>query len=342
MNTINMYNEDCLAQLDKLPENSVDAVVTDPPYEIKFMNNDWDKAGIAFNPETWLKVMRVLKQGGYLLSFSHTKRFHRMVVAIEDAGFEIRDTIMWLYGSGFPKSLDVGKMIDKKLGVKRRVIGKAKGVGSNNTSSMNSGKGASQEFASEYDKTIATSSEAKKWDGWGTVLKPAYEPIVMARKPIKGSMTDNVLKHGVGCINVGECRISDSISANEKGRFPANVIHDGSDEVSDKFPYTKEGSVSRFFYTAKASKKERNYGVYKNNHPTVKPIKLMQYLIRLVTPKNGIVLDPFMGSGSTALALLKENWNRNANYGFIGIEKDFDYFKIAEKRITFAKENGIE
>jgi DNA modification methylase len=298
----------------------VDSIVTDPPYELGFMGKKWDSSGIAYNWETWSLCLDLLKSGGHLLSFGGSRTYHRMAVAIEDGGFEIRDQIMWLYGSGFPKSHNLG-------------------------------------------------------DGWGTGLKPAHEPIVLARKPIsEKTIADNVLEHGTGGINIDGCRVglsegddirlggkgtwkTDKMAkdvyvggyngtdtrSSELGRFPANVMHNGLKE-----------DWARYFYCSKASKKERNFGlidleekqysfdgrkkeienpfqrnksVAKNNHPTVKPIKLMQYLCRLITPKGGTVLDPFMGSGTTGLAC------KNEGFDFIGIEKEEEYFEIAKARL---------
>lgn len=384
-----IYQASCLDIMDSMEKNSIDCIITDPPYEIGFMNKGWDNTGIAFDIETWKKALRVLKPGGYLLAFNHSRTFHRMMVAIEDAGFELRDTIMWLYGSGFPKSHNIAKAIDKQNGYDGEIIGVAKGVGNNNTNSMKNGLGSSQEFASEYN-IKQLSQEAKKWDGWGTALKPAFEPIVMARKPFKGSVAENVLKYGVGGINIEDCRIEtngeqlnvggrgkhdrgggygfkpmgDYEIPENQGRFPSNIIHDGSEEVLKGFPHTKQGgnidkpykmnnqvygdynsckswqsyedsgSASRYFYCAKASVKDREEGLLDvkdlkndsklNFHPTVKPTDLMQYLIRLVAPKGSKVLDIFMGSGSTGKACMIENVERDANYHFIGIDLDLD------------------
>jgi len=377
-----ILNGDCIKEMQKLIDDGVqvDSVVTDPPYELGFMGRSWDSTGIAFQKETWELALKLLKPGGYLLAFSASRNYHRMAVAIEDVGFEIRDQMMWLYGSGFPKSMNVGKAFDKKLG-------------------------------------------NSEWEGWGTALKPAHEPIVMARKPLsEKSIVDNVLKHGTGAINIDECRVEGEVKrpdtnpdfrdvakkamaeggqdklnfnqitgakrkkvvrksrnesgvwtdgnsgmkaegtqyadADPRGRFPANVMHDGSDVVQDIFPNTKttyvskhhannrttesavgdlghpgnqgfndEGSASRYFYCPKTSKSERHNSAMKNTHPTVKPQKLMQYLCRMVTPKGGTVLDMFMGSGSTGMAAKDEGFD------FIGIEKEKEYFEIAEARI---------
>ncbi len=317
---VDLINGDCIEEMQRLIDEGVqvDSVVTDPPYHLTsivkrfgkdnsapakygtdgayaraskgFMGKEWDGGDIAFRPETWELALKLLKPGGHLLAFSASRNYHRMTVAIEDAGFEIRDQLMWLYGSGFPKSHNLG-------------------------------------------------------DGWGTALKPAHEPIVMARKPIsEKSIVDNVLKHGTGGINIDGCRVDLSegddprlggkgtwktkemaknvygnyqgkeSGSSELGRFPANVMHDGLEE-----------DWARFFYCPKTSKSERGKD---NTHPTVKPQELMKYLCRLVTPKGGIVLDPFMGSGSTGLAAKDEGFD------FIGIEREKEYFEICKSRIV--------
>ena len=376
----------------------VESVVTDPPYELGFMGKSWDASGIAFDKKTWELAFQLLKPGGYLLAFSASRNYHRMAVAVEDAGFEIRDQIMWIYGSGFPKSLNIGMGVDKKQGNERVTVGERtrnvkpfdddNGWNSNNTTGNH----------------IYTKGNSE-WEGWGTALKPAHEPIVMARKPLEGTVVDNVLEHGVGGINIDECRVGkeileeqiagrsnkigtferkDMITPKREGRFPANVMHDGSDVVNDIFPnskgssgngnakvgetskgaiplrrgeaplYNDEGSASRYFYCPKTAKSERNQGlvefddkqyshdgrkksienpyqrnksISKNSHPTVKPVELMKYLCRLVTPKGGTVLDPFMGSGSTGMAAKDEGFD------FIGIEREKEYFEISEQRI---------
>ena len=451
-----LYQGDNIENLKKMPDNSVDSVVTDPPYGLSFMNKKWDYD--VPSVELWKEVYRVLKPGGHLLSFGGTRTYHRMVVNIEDAGFEIRDQIMWLYGSGFPKSLNIGKAVDK---LERKVIGenenhrKTKGL-------LELG------FQDGREKSYNTKGQSD-WEGWGTALKPANEPICVARKPLsEKTVAKNVLKWGTGGINIDDCRIGNErrttpiysddvkddntlfglhktiqrerVETNE-GRFPANIIlecicdevikgekgewkktfrsksgeiygggkgtnvvetggytgdkgdihlnpdcpcrmldeqsgvskttkrtnfkknntmwqekEDEGDTMSGGF--NDKGGASRFFYQAKVSKKERNMGLdkfeekeyyrldpnqktpytevqkkyakrssRKNNHPTVKPINLMTYLCRLVTPKNGIVLDPYMGSGSTGISALLEGFR------FVGMEMDEDYIKIAESRI---------
>jgi len=362
---------DCLERLKELEDNSVHSIVTDPPYGLSFMGKKWDYD--VPQVEVWKECLRVLKPGGHLLSFSSSRTYHRMTVNVEDAGFEIRDQLMWVYGSGFPKSHNLGKA-----------------VGDN------------------------------EWEGWGTALKPAHEPIVLCRKPIsEKTIAKNVLKWGTGGLNIDKSRVpcddkskfpegdystdtpvgsirpvNRTADKNPDGRFPANFIHDGSQGVLDLFPdtisskrspkhnkktehtntytpaqaeygdhntYGDKGSAARFFYCAKASKKERNAGCEdlpevewklqglsgsvaedgvsnkngqgtvrgksKNHHPTVKPIALMSYLINLVTPPGGVVLDPFVGSGSTGCAAVQDGFN------FVGIELNEEYLNIANKRI---------
>lgn len=388
-----VYYGNCLKLLKKLDDNSIDSIVTDPPYNLTsivkrfsktsvndnnktgkdckagnnpfartakgFMGMDWDGTEIAFNVDMWKECLRVLKPGGYVLAFSHPRTYHRMACAIEDAGFEIRDMIEWFYGSGMPKSHDISKAIDKKLGKKK----------------------------------------AKKYKGQGTALKPAHEPICSARKPLsEKTVANNVLKWGTGGLNIDDCRIStdnevitnhsrgaesakskgiygDSkkqkthqTKGQQKGRFPANLILDESmgsilDEqngivtygnkkggytysdkeyevagfiknVRPKSPsnYGDSGGVSRYFYCAKASKKERGEG---NTHPTVKPLSLMRYLCSLVTPPNGIVLDPFLGSGTTAASCIDLGFN------FIGFDFEKEYVAISNKRIREHKAEKI-
>ena len=384
-----LHNGDCLNVLKMMIEDEVfvDSIVTDPPYELGFMRRSWDSTGIAFQKETWELCFKVLKPGGHLLAFSGSRTYHRMAVAIEDAGFEIRDQVMWLYGSGFPKSMNVGKALDKKLGNERESFGtKLKKAGDM--------RGGNYVKGGDYKSIeIEITKGNTEWEGWGTALKPAHEPLVLARKPLsENSVVDNVLKHRTGGINIDECRVEgntenverkkvvrksrtdDSVfnngnssfraegtlyaDADPRGRFPSNVMHDGSDSIKELFE-----DKSKYFYCAKTSKTERNQGLdnlptkkassmpgrrnaddmkdskidndvtgrfvteKKNIHPTVKPIKLMKYLCRLITPKGGTILDPFMGSGSTGMAAKEENFD------FIGIEKEEEYFNIATARI---------
>lgn len=315
------YRGDCLDVmrdlLDQGCEGTVDSIVTDPPYGLGFMGKSWDsERTIAFKSETWELALRLLKPGGHLLACGGSRTYHRLAVAVEDAGFEIRDQIQWIYGSGFPKSHDVSKAIDKLAG----------------------------------DENHA----AQQWAGWGTALKPAHEPIVMARKPLEGTVACNVMVHGCGGINIDGCRVETSenlkggrhsvgedlpdgrtygsgINRRSKldyiqptGRFPANLIHDGSDEADTAFAVSgTTGTASRFFYAAKAGKSERSGSA----HPTVKPLSLMRYLTRLVTPPGGVVLDPFSGSGTTLEAAILEGF-----YG-LGIELTADYWPDIEARL---------
>jgi site-specific DNA-methyltransferase (adenine-specific) len=292
----------------------------------------------------WRECLRVLKPGGHLLAFAGTRTQHRMAVRIEDAGFEIRDMIAWVYGSGFPKSLDVSKAIDKAAGAEREVVGQY-----TVSRDMSGGSWADlhgiPNTAKQHDITAPATEAALQWAGWGTALKPALEPITVARKPLIGTVAENVLAHGTGALNVDGCRVGnnagwsypsgrggsgwhgrESLSANlsepmaaTQGRWPANLIHDCSDEVLGLL-----NDAARFFYCAKASKRDRGEG---NSHPTVKPTDLMRYLCRLVTPPGGTVFDPFMGSGSTGKAATLEG------FSFIGSEMQKEYFDIAASRI---------
>lgn len=354
---------DCLEVLKTLEDNSVDSIVTDPPYELGFMGKKWDSTGIAYNVDLWKECLRVLKPGGHMLAFGGTRTYHRMTCAIEDAGFEIRDCIQWLYGSGFPKSHDISKAIDKRAGAEREVVGTyqhpdGKPRNIDNHKANKDARIADQEWGMKQSGfqpiTAPATSEAKQWDGWGTCLKPANEPIVLARKPLsEKTIAENVMKWGTGGINIDGCRIPSgenelkstvrgagvhktgnerltgwnrdeydgTYTPNEAGRFPANVILD--EEAGRMLDEQQEGA-SRFFYCAKASKKERGEG---NNHPTVKPVKLMEYLVKLITPPDGIVLDPFLGSGTTLL--VAEQLGRKS----VGIELNPEYVKLAEERL---------
>ena len=513
-NDYKLYHGSMLDMLEVIKPNTIDSIVTDPPYELNFMSKGWDNAGVSFQKETWRKCYEVLKSGGYLLAFGGSRTFHRIACAIEDAGFEIRDTIMWIYGSGFPKSMDISKQLDKrpnrsyknlnlfgkKLKEQRELKGYSKNdidkmMGTNTAYSWWEGRNYLGEFKIQLpdkknykkikeilelnddmdfifeeaerevigqieklesyqykgnnvyqtngnkekitlDITSPSTDLAKKWQGWGTALKPSFEPIIVARKPFKGSLVDNVIANGVGGINIDECRVeaidkedlqknwtnrkapagfNGDISGiygsgkteNTKqytptGRFPANTIltYDETDfdEVCGGFPDTTthgggkasfggmfgngkpitnieamqkykndSGSASRYFYCAKASKRDRDEGLdnqeeqkvndgrqtpidnpfqrgetpRKNTHPTVKPTSLMQYLVRLVTPNGGIILDPFNGSGSTGKAVMYENLERNKNYKYIGIELTEEYLPIAKARIEYVC-NSIE
>jgi DNA modification methylase len=439
---------DCLEEMKKMPDRSIDAIVTDPPYELTsgnskkgFMGKAWDGTGIAYNVDMWGECLRVLKPGGHLLAFGGTRTYHRMACAIEDAGFEIRDSIHWVYGSGFPKSLDISKALDKAAGAEREVIG---------THRRDCGSKSDHAFERcreiEYDITAPTTEAAKQWAGWGSALKPAHEPVVLARKPLDGcTIAENVLRWGCGGLNIDACRIGteertysgsgaqpNKLNNHSKGdtgiglmdgsgkdlkftvngRFPSNLIHDASPEVLAEFakagerttgdrsghrnqPKTKNsygvfalrneapskgdtGSAARFFmaceftpadyapivYYAKASRAEReegldgmpasdkrsqygdglnsatkirtekqsidgvDRGIIHNGHPTVKPLALMRYLCKLITPPGGLILDPFGGSGTTGMAAIKEGFH------YILIEKEPEYCEIARKRIA--------
>ena len=337
-----LIHGDCLSTLSDMDSDQVDSIVTDPPYGISFMGKRWDYDVPSI--EIWMECLRVLKPGGHLLSFAGTRTQHRMCVNIEDAGFEIRDMIAWIYGSGFPKSHNIGKAIDKAVGAEREVVGHDPTCRLASNTNLND-DGWSKIGTQGADITAPATDEAKQWEGWGTALKPALEPITLARKPFNGTVANNVLEYGTGAISVDESRVPlngdyksrsngrpsltglgdnyDPTKANQPdtlGRFPANLIHDGDPLVLDIFPDRQD----RFFYCAKASRAERGG---ENHHPTVKPISLMRYLCKLITPPGGVVLDPFMGSGSTGIAAWKEGFN------FIGIEMDEEYFQISEERI---------
>lgn len=331
---------DCLDVLKTLADNSVDAVVTDPPYGLSFMGKKWDYD--VPSVEIWAECLRVLKPGGHLLAFAGTRTQHRMAVRIEDAGFEIRDMIAWVYGSGFPKSHNVSIAIDKINGLPHR--GKALVVAGRGERKDIQGKDANPK-PQDIEPYAPATEAARQWQGWGTALKPALEPITVARKPLIGTVAENVLAHGTGGLNIDGCRVggsggtakgnppigeSNGIYGNGingacdildigEGRWPANLIHDGGE------PAELLGDAARFFYAPKASKRDRGDG---NGHPTVKPTDLMRYLCRLVTPPNGIVLDPFTGSGSTGKAAVLEGFQ------FIGIEREAEYVEIAKARIA--------
>lgn len=427
--TATLYHANNLDALKEIQD--CHACVTDPPYGLSFMGKKWDYD--VPTQEQWQAVLNSLRSGAHLLSFAGTRTQHRMAVRIEDAGFEIRDMIAWVYGSGFPKSLDIGKAIDKSAGAEREITGITAGMGKQNPEWNGTAQGRSENsFKPEYNTTAPATEEAKTWDGWGTALKPAMEPITLARKPMTGTVAHNILTHGTGGINIDGCRVEtgdklagghstsgqqmtggwerpwmrnpESVATNIErskasvqkseslGRWPANIIHDGSQQVLDLFPDTKsgkdntrrqphqttsmagtlgqldreevsygdQGSAARFFYCAKSSRSERDAGLTmphtpageitsreensaglnspragagrtsggKNTHPTVKPLQLMRYLARLITPPQGTILDPWMGSGSTGIAALQEGFN------FIGIELDPQHFQTALARIS--------
>lgn len=370
MSEYKLHLGNCLDHLEFMPDNSVDSIVTDPPYGLSFMGKKWDYdvPSVAI----WAECLRVLKPGGHLLSFAGTRTQHRMAVNIEDAGFEIRDMVSFLYDTNETAQTLIESLSPEQLKLLDATFGRD-GM-----------------LAWTYGSGFPKSHNLKDdWEGWGTALKPALEPITVARKPFKGTVAANVLEYGTGAINIDGCRVpfageQDERESKQKnkhgdfgsgpmsnkvfgeykkdrdnydptGRWPANLIHDGHDEVVALFPessvtgkrsaksqsaevngtnwltgnhesteYTDQGSASRFFYCAKASKKDRGEG---NNHPTVKPTELMAYLCRLVTPPGGVVLDPFMGSGSTGKAAMREGFH------FMGIEMDPEYLAIAEARI---------
>lgn len=412
---------DCLEVLRTLADCSVDAIVTDPPYGLSFMGKRWDYD--VPGTDVWAECLRVLKPGGHLLAFAGTRTQHRMAVRIEDAGFEIRDMIAWVYGSGFPKSLDVSKAIDKAAGANPVVVSEGNAIkrmipGADQKATGSWIKDNGREYVPTV--TMAATDAAAQWHGWGTALKPALEPITVARKPLAGTVAANVLEHGTGALNIDGCRVAIDPAADasqlrtmtrgrcesgdgwgmstvasdtpqvvrQEGRWPANLIYDGSDEVAALFPHStsgamksstqraaqdepgsvcygtlggavssvdvpaSSGSAARFFYCAKASRSDRNAGLATgsipavgtgatmreredadwparngNHHPTVKPTDLMAYLCRLVTPPGGLVLDPFMGSGSTGKACMREGFR------FLGIEREAEYLAIARARI---------
>jgi DNA modification methylase len=413
---IELHCGDCLVVLDGIADSSIDSCVTDPPYHLTsivkrfgsatsddvyrnaelrktfnqgkspfartatgFMGKQWDGGDIAFRSEIWAKVYRVLKPGGHLIAFGGTRTYHRMACAIEDAGFEIRDQLAWVYGSGFPKSHDVSKGIDKADGAKREKIATGNAVKRMIPGADQNKSGWLKDSGREYQPGIElpATDAARQWQGWGTALKPAWEPIVLARKPLIGTVVENVLAHGTGAINIDGCRVgtdggtrgcdagpSNGIFGNGLngsfgnpvlglGRWPANFVHDGSDEVVGMFPeagvihtparrgvsffgkyagqenieecrFEKgKGTAARFFYTAKADSNDR----LGSKHPTVKPVNLMQWLVRLVTPKGGVVLDPFAGTGATGEAAWREGMRA------VLIEREVEYQNDIRRRM---------
>lgn len=364
---------DCLEELKRIGGNSIDAIVTDPPYGLSFMGNKWDYDVPSM--EIWKECFRVLKPGGYLLAFAGTRTQHRMAVRIEDSGFEIRDMIAWVYGSGFPKSLNIGKAVDKIQGNEREDLG-------HNPSARTNKPDVDVYEAGIRGKDCNLTKGNSEWEGWGTALKPALEPITVARKPLsEKTVALNCLKWAVGGINIDGCRVGteklpeqkagqaqigtferDNMVTPERfGRFPANLIHDGSCEVLSLFPECKQAknvgdfkqleqmrfsaggvgvkkqkqtngeiitaSAARFFYCSKASRGERNINGANNNHATVKPIKLMEYLVKLVSRDGATILDPFAGSGTTGLACQK------LGREYILIERELQYVEIIKARL---------
>lgn len=374
-----IINDDSLRAMRAMKRRSVDTIITDPPYGLKFMGKGWDH-GVP-SSRYWKAALRVAKPGAMLLAFGGTRTYHRLACAIEDAGWEIRDCLMWLYGSGFPKSMDISKAIDKRSRAEREVIGvdpvrAAKLINQQGDYMTKAGWSAGKRSA---EITVPSTESAKLWGGWGTALKPAWEPILLAMKPFKGTYADNAMKYGVAGFNINDCRVAcnggspaakrrgsakvytAAPESEQLGRWPANVIlDDEAGELLDgQTGYMKDGmavnrnkktgcpsgnkiygkrnvdtkdvtfgsggGASRFFYCAKASRKERGEG---NNHPTVKPLALMRYLVRLTKmPSGGVVLDPFAGSGTTGLAAKLEGRN------CILIEKDAAYCKIIRRRL---------
>lgn len=414
---VTLYAGDCLASLNLLADASVDSVVTDPPYHLVsiharfsktggadrkpgtdgygrlsrgFMGKAWDGGDIAFTPELWGKVFRVLKPGGHVAAFSGTRTYHRMAVAIEAAGFEIRDCLQWLYGSGFPKSHDVSKAIDRAAGAERERTPVGAPVKRMIPGADQAHVGWEKTNGRVYQPGVErpATPDAQQWQGWGTALKPACEMICLARKPLaEKTVAANVLAHGVGALNIDACRVvvlpndpesfmhgerlihaarpadaSNSVSlpptvmaASPLGRWPANVVHDGSDEVVAAFPaeagggnagvrrngsrpasvakgaenyhettgFADSGSAARFFYSAKADAGDR----LGSRHPTVKPVDLMRWLARLITPKGGVVLDPFAGTGTTAHACLLEG------FACVTMEREAEYLADIDRRM---------
>lgn len=412
---VSLFSGDCLDSLRSLPDNSVDAIVTDPPYALTsisarfgssdaapaqfgtdgafarasrgFMGKTWDTGERAFAIEFWQECLRVLKPGGHVVAFSGTRTYHNMAVAIERAGFEIRDQLAWMYGTGFPKSHNVSKAIDRMAGAEREIVSETKTgwKGTLGGKAALGGLGAAEEVRRV---TRSATPEAAEWEGWGTALKPAWEPIALARKPLDGTVAENCLTHGTGALNVGACRVGSEartasfsslmaasgnrlgdpavkaarrgLERTEKqyeGRFPANILHDGSPEVVNAFPDAPGqqrsvgpehgargrtnvygefgprdpfeprgdgGSASRFFYSAKADADDRN-GL---NHPTIKPVDLMRWLVRLVARKGSVILDPFAGTGTTAEAAYWEGCDA------ILCEREEEYQAAIETRMS--------
>ncbi len=387
--------------LRDIEKESVHSIVTDPPYELGFMDRDWDESGIAFDENFWTEVKKVLRPGGYVLSFGGSRTHHRLMVAIENAGFEIKGCCMWLYNTGFPKSHDVSRGIDKELDMEdeREVIATEERY--NEPSGLvKAGRGSEAREKITREITAPASMEAKKWDDWGTALKPAYEPIVMAQKPLsEDTIAENVLRHSVGAINIDGCRLPteddtqrkvgdrqtgtyDEVGGmfekgeyegmkaggHEGGRWPTNLMLDerasvlldnqggktkskvreptGGSQSSNRVAmgevttpdtskrgYNDSGGISRYFYSPKPHSNEKNIGCEDNYHPTVKPIELISYLIRLVTPEDGKVMDPFLGSGTGAIAALLEDKK------FVGIELDEEKAELSKKRVKHVKNN---
>jgi site-specific DNA-methyltransferase (adenine-specific) len=384
---------DCFAVLARMHDGSVDSCVTDPPYALTFMGKHWDTGQVAHDPAFWAEVLRVLKPGAHLVAFGGTRTYHRLACAIEDVGFEIRDQLAWAYGSGFPKSHDVSKGIDQAAGAKPRETGEFKRAliqRNGDRETWEAGAFASHPEETKLVPVTAPATDAaRQWQGFGTALKPAWEPIVLARKPLIGTVVENVLKHGTGALNIDGCRVATDWSSDPTargwqgrhlsheggsvsfvdhnkeasqpsplGRWPANFVHDGSPEVVAMFPdagggdlrgqgggkrpggfggvgsdkgdggpngalYADSGSAARFFYTAKADSDDR----LGSKHPTVKPVDLMQWLVRLITPPGGVILDPFAGTGTTGEAAFREGMRA------ILIEREEEYQTDIRRRM---------
>lgn len=345
-----------------------DAVLCDPPYELAFMGRRWDSTGVAFQVATWQAIRRHLRPGAHLLAFGGTRTYHRLTCAIEDAGLEIRDCVLWLYGSGFPKSLDVSKAIDKAAGASRDIEPNPRAA--QQTASIGTSVFGDYAGAAATISPVPATAEAERRNGYGSALKPAYEPVVLARNPLDGTIAATALEHGTGGLAIDACRVpmggSRASGETSLGRWPANVIHDGSEEVVAHFP-------ARFFYCAKASRSQREAGLrafkkrdraeltgraagspglegangnnpytganYRtpiaNTHPTVKPIALTEYLARLILPppradgKPRRLLVPFAGSGSEMIGALRAGWDE-----VVGVERECEYVAIAEARIN--------
>lgn len=412
---VTLLHGDCREAMATLDAESIDAIVTDPPYELGFMGKRWDASGIAYDREVWAQAFRVLKPGGHLLAFGGTRTWHRLAVAIEDAGFDVRDSIAWMYGSGFPKSHDVSKAIDKNngevgrlwkftaymrtMGLTAKQLNEATGtfMGSHYLTDKSQPAiptpelwqvirplcgdvpawvddlvariAAEREVVGKYDAdmgglggqrlgtaggdiTAPATPAAQQWQGWGTALKPAFEPIVVARKPLIGTVAENVLEHGTGALNIDGCRIgvgdgtlrtvtlpditggkmhagaergTIEREVTSQGRWPANVILDESQ--ADELDRQADELPARFFYIPKANSSERPRAG-EVAHPTVKPLELMRYLVKLVTPPGGTVLEPFAGSGTTLEACLIEGFK------VIGIELTDDYLPLIKQRLS--------
>jgi DNA modification methylase len=418
--TVTVHHGDSREVLKGFADASIDSVVCDPPYALVsigkrfgaenaapakagksgayarasagFMGQKWDTGETAFDPEFWVEVLRVLKPGGHLIAFSGTRTYHRLASAIEDAGFEMRDMIAWLYGSGFPKSHDVSKGIDKAAGAVRAKV-RVDAADLKNPPNMLGGvhsgendrpwrEAAMANGFHEKDGDEPATDAARQWQGWGTALKPALEPVVLARKPLGQTVAANVLQHGTGALNIDASRIAGESTArqnsaemgchggnvaesyatgSDKGRWPANVIHDGSEEVVGAFPETASnngagswrtgvdgaclghygetgrsdfagdsGSAARFFYSAKADAADR----CGSKHPTVKPVDLMAYLVRMVTPPGGLTLDPFAGSGTTGVGAMREGMR------CVLIEREDAYVEDIVRKLAWARGEG--